>query len=50
MGLVLQELDTWLEWRHRVEKVNQSREGKSECALCRAECESAVHMLWECSA
>ena len=21
-----------------------------ECALCGAECESVVHMLWECSA
>ena len=24
--------------------------GKSECALCGAECESVVHVLWECSA
>ena len=26
------------------------REGKLECALCGAECESVVHVLWECSA
>ena len=26
------------------------REGKSEYALCGAECESIVNMLWECSA
>ena len=26
------------------------REGKSECVLCGAECESVVHVLWECSA
>ena len=29
---------------------HRGREGKSECALCGAECESVVHMLWECSA
>ena len=28
----------------------RSREGKSECTLCGAECESVVHVLWECSA
>ena len=27
-----------------------SLEGKSECVLCGAECESVVHVLWECSA
>ena len=27
-----------------------SREGKSECTLCGAVCESMVHVLWECSA
>ena len=26
------------------------REGKLECTLCGAECESVVHMLWECTA
>ena len=26
------------------------REGKLECTLCGAECESVVHVLWECSA
>ena len=26
------------------------REGKVECSICRAECESVVHMLWECPA
>ena len=28
----------------------RGREGKSECTLCGAECESVVHVLWECSA
>ena len=27
---------------------HRSRVGKSECALCGAECESVVHVLWEC--
>ena len=29
---------------------HRRREGKSECVLCGAECESVVHVLWECSA
>ena len=29
---------------------HRSRGGKSECVLCGAECESEVHVLWECSA
>ena len=29
---------------------HRGREGKSECTLCGAECESMVHVLWECSA
>ena len=29
---------------------HRGREGKLECALCGAECESVVHVLWECSA
>ena len=29
---------------------HRGREGKSECSLCGAECESIVHVLWECSA
>ena len=28
----------------------KGREGKSECVLWGAECESIVHVLWECSA
>ena len=28
---------------------HRGREGKSECGLCGAECESVVHVLWECS-
>ena len=27
---------------------HRGREGKSECTLCGAECESVVHVLWEC--
>ena len=29
---------------------HRGREGKSECTLCGAECESVVHVLWECTA
>ena len=29
---------------------HRGREGKSEYALCGAECESVVYVLWECSA
>ena len=29
---------------------HRGREGKSECVLCGAECESVAHVLWECSA
>ena len=29
---------------------HRGREGKSECVLCGAECESVVYVLWECSA
>ena len=29
---------------------NRGREGKLECVLCGVECESVVHVLWECSA
>ena len=29
---------------------HRDRERKSECVLCGAECESVVHVLWECSA
>ena len=28
---------------------HRGREGKSACTLCGAECESVVHVLWECS-
>ena len=28
---------------------HRGREGKSECTLCGAECESVVHVLWECT-
>ena len=29
---------------------HRGREGKVECILCGAECESVVHVLWECPA
>ena len=29
---------------------HSGREGKVECTLCGAECESVVHVLWECPA
>ena len=28
---------------------HSDRDGRVECTLCGAECESVVHMLWECS-
>ena len=27
---------------------HRGREGKVECSICGAECESVVHVLWEC--
>ena len=32
------------------EELGRGREGKSECVVCGAECESVGHVLWECSA
>ena len=29
---------------------HRGREGKVECGICGAECESVVHVLWECPA
>ena len=29
---------------------HRGREGKVECSICGAECESVVHVLWECPA
>ena len=29
-------------------KRHRGREGKVECPLCGAECESVIHVLWEC--
>ena len=28
---------------------HSDRDGRVECTLCGAECESVVHVLWECS-
>ena len=28
----------------------RGKNGKTECILCSAECESAAHVLWECPA
>ena len=43
MGLMMHKLNEEL-GRHR------GREGKLECVLCGAECESVVYVFWECSA
>ena len=49
MGLVMQELDYCL--RSGTHGLNEElgrhrgREGKSECVLCGAECESVVHVF-----
>ena len=29
---------------------HRGREGREECSICGAECESVVHVLWECPA
>jgi len=29
---------------------HRGRNGRTECALCGDECESVVHVLWECPA
>ena len=29
---------------------HRGRNGRTECILCGDECESVVHVLWECSA
>ena len=29
---------------------HRGREGKSECTFCGGECDSVVHVLWECLA
>ena len=53
MGLLMQELDLGREHAHGLNEGlgwHTGREGKSECVLCGAECESVVHVLWECSA
>ena len=52
MGLVMQELDSCLSsgQEHMLNEElgrHRGREGKSECVLCGAECESVVHVLWE---
>ena len=31
------------------EELGRHREGKVECSICGAECESVVHVLWEYS-
>ena len=53
----MQELDSYLSsGRSGTHGLNEElgrhrgREGKSECVLCGAECESVVYVLWECSA
>ena len=52
----MQELDSYLNLGQERMGLNEElkrhrgREGKLECALCGAECESVVHVLWECSA
>ena len=49
----MQELDSYLSGTHGLNEElgrHRGREGKSECTLCGAECESMVHVLWECSA
>ena len=46
------ELDSYLRNHGLNEELgrHRGREGKFECTLCRAECESMVHVLWERSA
>ena len=48
----MQELDSYLSLGRLNEELgrHRGREGKLECTLCGAECESVVHVLWECTA
>ena len=54
MGLVIQELFKFLSGTYGLNEelgsIEVYREGKLQCALCGAECESMVDVLWECSA
>ena len=54
MAVVMRELDSCLS-RSGTHGLNEElgrhndRDGRVECTLCGAECESVVHVLWECS-
>ena len=45
MGWVMQDLDCYLSFGQ-----DRGREGNKECELCGNECDSVIHVLWECSA
>ena len=53
MAFVIQGLD-FLKFRSGThglnEELGRGREGKVESSICGAECESVVHVLWECPA
>ena len=56
MAYVMQGLDFCFKFRSGMHGLNEEldrhrgREGKVECSNCGAECESVVHVLWECPA
>ena len=51
MAVVMRELDSCLSLDGLNEELGRhsDRDGRVECTLCGAECESVVHVLWECS-
>ena len=55
MAVVMRELDSCLSLDPEHMVLNEElgrhsdRDGRVECTLCGAECESVVHVLWECS-
>ena len=55
MAIVMRELDSILSLDPGTHGLNEElgrhsdRDSRVECMLCGAECESVVHVLWECS-
>ena len=54
MAVVMRELDSCRSGTHGLNEElgrHSDRDGRVECTLnlCGAECESVVHVLWECS-
>ena len=48
MAVVIRDPDLF-KFRSGIHGLNEELNGRIECTLCGAECESVVYMLWECS-